>query len=122
VKLIGPADVSRFCPSGILSVAACWPASSDRATTGNLTSSHQKVDDKHDQQHTADPATDYWAAIIIPAASTEQKKQDDDNQNNVHVSSGLSLPLLRWVPSATFNFRKLGDGNPEALNGFHYGR
>jgi hypothetical protein len=54
----------------------------------------------------------------IPA-TTKQKQQDDDNQNNVHVSSGMSLPLLGRQPSSACNFRKLCDGDPEALNRFH---
>jgi hypothetical protein len=78
------------------------------ATKEGLTSSHEQVHDKHDQQHAADPATDYGPAIIIPTASTEQKQQNDNDQDNVHVPSGMSLLLLRDVgvlPRAIFGSR-----------------
>ena len=90
-------------------------------TTRGLTPSQEEVDDQDDQQHAADAATDHRAAIVETATATKQKQQDDDNQNNVHVFSGMSLALLGRQPSATCNFRKLCDGDPEALNRFHDG-
>jgi hypothetical protein len=59
-----------------------------------LAPSHEKVDDQDDQQHAADAASDHWAAVVVSPAAAKQKQQDDDNQNKIHVSSGLSLPLL----------------------------
>jgi hypothetical protein len=72
-----------------------------------------------DEQHAADPTSDHGSAILVPATAAKQKQQDDNNQNNVHVTSGLRPPLFRLVSLATGHFRKLGDGNPEALNRFH---
>src|ERR1700734_1943225 len=88
-------------------------------TRRGLTPSHEAIDDQDDKQHAANAASDHGSAVIETAAATKQKQQDDDDQDNVHVSSGLSLPLLGWVASTTFNFRKLGlAANASLVPGF----
>ena len=53
-------------------------------------SPHQKINDQHNEQYSANPRADHRAAVIVSPASTKEKQQDDDNQNNIHVSSGMS--------------------------------
>jgi hypothetical protein len=66
-----------------------------------LTPSHDQVDDQDDKQHTANPASDYRAAIIVSTASTKEKKQDDNDQNDVHAFALRLLTLSFLSPQLT---------------------
>jgi hypothetical protein len=84
-----------------------------------LTSPHEQVDDKNDQQHAADPASDHGTAIVETSASTKQKQQDENDQNDVHMRLSLFVvratkllgPVLNLIgPMAFRSQRVLGAG------------
>jgi hypothetical protein len=88
-------------------------------SSAGLTSSHNQVDDKNDQQHAADPASDHGAALVETSASTKQKQQDENNQNEVHMRLSLLVvratkllgPVLNLIGTMAFRSRRvLGAG------------
>jgi hypothetical protein len=47
-------------------------------------SSHEEIDNKHDQYQASDATSHCGAAVIISTAAPKKKQQDDDDQNKIH--------------------------------------
>ena len=65
-------------------ITAGWDGSRIFRPSSSTPSSHEKPDDKHNHQYSANPASHRRSAVVISASSAEQNQKDNDDQNQVH--------------------------------------
>lgn len=59
----------------------------------------QQINDKHDQQNSADTDTAAITPSTIAKSAPKEEKQNDNNQDHVHVPSvGVPQSVLVWLP------------------------